>query len=142
MSTVPWTNAKYLITAGPAVLVTASVMVEVTTPEDTAGVAEGGRHQDRAASKNLSMGQASPHGTFQHASTAMNSNFSCSHRKSCILMKKKPSSLGAEGLEVRPKMQWDMWPNCCHLLPKHFLPRDADGDRQHLEKGVTLSMSV
>lgn len=53
MSTVLWTNAKYLITAGPAVLATASVTIEVTTPEDTAGVAVGSRHQDGAGSKDL-----------------------------------------------------------------------------------------
>lgn len=55
MSTALWTDAKYLITAGPAVLATASVTVEVTTPEDTAPVVSvpGSRHQDGEGSEDF-----------------------------------------------------------------------------------------
>lgn len=79
-------------------------------------------------------------GTFRHATTATHCDYSCSQGKAAF-QRKQTSSLGAEGLEVSPGVQWDMWPRCCHLLPKCLLHGDAGGDRQYLEKGVNLSTS-
>lgn len=79
-------------------------------------------------------------GTSHHASTATHRNYCCSQEKATF-QRKQTIRLGSRGAGSEPQSATGHVASLLSPPPHLLLPKDVGGDRQHLEKGVTLSIS-
>lgn len=120
MSAALWTNARHLIAAGPAALVTAPVAVEVTTLADSAPAGYGAGPREWAPAWSSRRGALLPTGW---ASTwALPTMLLLPCTTITAVPREKPHFKENKPLAWE-RVQRGTWPPCCHLLPIASCPQ-------------------